>query len=215
MTENLRKKIDAFWHAQAQMPDKYLATHFKVDNTHDYDYELVKRFTNSKSEVLDLAAGTCIVSSRLAPNVAQVTAVDKYDSFLEECPEQPNMTLIQNDILSLSLTSQFDVVLLLGVITYFDRAESEKIYQKAAELLKPGGHIIIKHQCGVEEDITVDHFSPQLKTHYAAFYRSIETEKEILSLHVDVCEVIDIYPAELNKWDNTHFYAFICKGLTT
>ncbi|MDA1354059.1 MAG: class I SAM-dependent methyltransferase [bacterium] len=211
MTESLRKKFDSFWENQAKQQDKYLATHFKKDSTHERDFEFIRKYTSKQSRILDMAAGTCIVTSRLAPTVKHITAVDKFQTFLDECPPIHNITCMQGDIQTMPISGHYDIILLFGIMNYFTPEEAGNIYQKYAKHLNKGGLILIKHQCGVNEDILIDTYSEQLGRNYSAFYRSTETELKLLAPHFNSIETIDIYPPELNRWENTHFYAFVCR----
>ena len=77
-------------------------------------------------------------------------------------------------------------------------------------MLTEHGVLIVKHQCGVKEEIVVDKYSDELQTHYNARYPSVGEERALLQEHFQT-EVIDVYPAEINRWENTHFYAYVCR----
>lgn len=95
---------------------------------------------------------------------------------------------------------------------YFNRDEAARIYVKYHSLLRDRGKFIIKNQFGVNEDVTVQGYSEELKQNYFAQYRSIETETTILKqAGFSHFEVVDIYPPEFNRWQNTHFYALIAE----
>ena len=205
-----REFINQFWESRTHVSDGLIATHFKADNTHDRDFELVSNLVTSDSVVCDLGAGTCIIAARLAPLVRRVVAIDKFAGFLESAPKIDNLTVCAADISDYKSEVTFDQILLFGVITYFDEEESYAIYRRCLDMLKPNGKLIVKHQCGIAEDVNIDRFSEQVGGRYVAFYRHREKEIQILENIFSHVEVIDIYPAENNPWPDTHFYAFVC-----
>ncbi len=209
-----RSKIDHFWSNRTKIDDPVISTHFKVDGSHDIDFEFIRRFVDSSSRILDLGAGSCVVAQRLAGVVDHVVAVDKFGSFLQMAEKRPNLVLHESDILHYKTHEEFDLCVLFGVMNYFDEEESDIIYQRIYNLLDDKGVLLVKHQCGVSEDVIVDRFSENLNAEYFAFYRSWAREKSMLERHFQDVEVVDIYPSDLNVWENTHFYAFVCRKLS-
>ena len=206
-----RERIDAFWRARTEVEDPVLATHFKRDGTHERDLRLVQRFVRQGSAVLDLGAGSCIVSGRLAELGATVLAVDKFDAFLAAALPHPGLRTQCSDLLDFETEARFDVVLLFGVLNYFTADEASLLYRRCRSWTRPGGVVIVKHQCGVDQDVTVDRFSEQIGAHYFAFYRHVRREEALLREVFGAVQVEDVYPPELNPWPDTHFYAFICE----
>lgn len=205
-----REKVDRFWQSRTEVADSRKATHFKDDDTHIFDIELIRKYISTTSEVLDLACGTGCHTNVLAQEVKSIKAVDKFDTFLEDVIKAPNVTIACCDVLSYEDKNQYDTILVLGLMNYFSDSEASKIYKKCRGLLKREGTLIIKHACGIEEDILVDKYSNELKENYYALYRQLDKEQQLLSQFFSV-ETIDVYPKRLNPWDNTHFYAFICR----
>ena len=75
-------------------------------------------------------------------------------------------------------------------------------------MLKVGGYLIVKHACGVHEEVVVDAHSDAVGSRYNARYPKLEDEVQRLRRHYDV-NVVDLYPPSINKWKNTHYYAFV------
>ncbi len=67
----------------------------------------------------------------------------------------------------------------------------------------------MKNQCGVACEVIVDSFSAELGAHYHARYPAVEQQRKLLEQSFAV-KVVDIYPPAINRWSNTHFYAFVC-----
>ena len=55
-------------------------------------------------------------------------------------------------------------------------------------------------------------FFKELQSYYFSYYRDLEKEKELLKeIGFKIKQVVDIYPKEYNRWNNTHFYAIVCE----
>jgi hypothetical protein len=105
---------------------------------------------------------------------------------------------------------QYDIITMFGILHYFNEEEAKHIYSKYINFLDDNGHLIVKQQFGVTEDVTVSGYSEELKENYYSQYRHIEKEKTGLEkIGYKNVEVFDIYPTECNRWDNTHYYAIV------
>jgi len=55
-------------------------------------------------------------------------------------------------------------------------------------------------------------FFKELQSYYFSYNRDLEKEKKLLKeIDFKIKQVVDIYPKEYNRWDNTHFYAIVCE----
>ena len=208
-----QSKIDRFWKSRTKVEDTRVSTHFKDDDTHLFDLNLIKEYCSLNTRVLDLACGTGCHTNAIAHLVKSVKAVDKYDAFLRSVSKVDNVTTKQSDLLDFHDTNSYDLVLLLlGIMNYFDDDQARAIYQKAANLVEASGTVIVKHACGVKEDVLVDSYSKEIGDNYYALYRHLEREIALLEEFFTV-DIINIYPKRLNPWENTHFYAFVCKRI--
>tara|TARA_B100000683_G_C12354384_1_gene500352 strand:+ start:111 stop:407 length:297 start_codon:yes stop_codon:yes gene_type:complete len=96
---------------------------------------------------------------------------------------------------------------------YFNAKEAFQIYNNAFRMLRSQGELIVKNQFGTPDERTVNGWSDNLKAHYFANYRTLKKEVSLLeSAGFDQIEIRDIYPRELNPWDNTHYYALVAKN---
>lgn len=206
-----RKKVDNFWLKRTQVPNPRVATHFKVDAALSYDLQLIRKYLTKDSEVLDMGCGTCAISNEIISEVKSIMAVDKFGAFLQYCNTTTNLKTHAEDILTYKDDNTYDVILVFGVLNYFNPSEIAKILTNLSGMLKPHGVLLIKHSCGVHEDVNIDKYSQEIGDNYHAIYRSIEKEKTLFSAHLLLEKVVDIYPAALNRWENTHFYAFVCR----
>lgn len=131
---------------------------------------------------MDLGAGSCVLSDKISefPQVKSVSAVEKFGEFFKKRAPRSKV-LIESDVLKFQSDDKFDLILLFGVMNYFDTNEALEVYAKCAKLMKNDGFFLVKHQCGVSEDVFVDHFSKELNHDYHAIYRSFENEQTLLS----------------------------------
>jgi trans-aconitate methyltransferase len=204
-------KIDAFWTARAQIEDRRLATNFRDDGRLAFDVALVRKFLPPEARILDLGAGTCTLSQPFLSDCGQLTAVDKFGAFLDNAPQHPKLRKICADVATFSIDETFDLILLFGVVNFLSPDEERRLYRSCAAMLADGGHLIVKNQCGVHDEVLVDSYSEELRAHYHARYPAFERQRACLAEFFDV-ELLDIYPADLNRWENTHFYAFVCSA---
>lgn len=157
-----------------------------------------------------MAAGTGITLNKYYDKVKFITAVEKFKQFSDFIVKSSNIEVINSDIMLFEPECTYDLILMFGVTHYFNRAESEFLYKKYKKVLNKNGKLIIKHQFGLKEDVTVEGYSEELKCNYFSQYRHIDAEAELLkSIGFKTIEVIDIYPKECNRWENTHFYAIV------
>jgi SAM-dependent methyltransferase len=205
-------RIKQFWEERGKrIEDPTIAARFRADDRLEYDLQLARNFCTPDSRVLDLGAGACGLSYYLAPFVREIVAVDFVQELLEKRALPPNIKTIVSDIRDFEVEDLFDVVLIYGVLNYvLDDDDVARVYRNIHRMLAPDGVCIIKHQSGVHEAVPVDKFSEEFGTRYIAVYRHLDREIELLKSLFDV-EVLDVYPAHLNRWANTHFYAYVCR----
>ncbi|HLC94587.1 MAG TPA: class I SAM-dependent methyltransferase [Patescibacteria group bacterium] len=206
-----RKKIDRFWKERTKIKDPRVATHFKHDDTHVYDLRLIKKLIKPDTEVLDLACGTCYISNQFVDQVRYIKAVDKFPQFLKRCKKTPKMETVTCDILTFTDRKKYDLILLIGIMLFFDYQDSEIIYRKCHALLNKGGIMLARHQCGVKKDVVVDKYSQTVGGNYYAQYKHFDKELQMLEKIFKKVTVVDVLPKHLNPWPDTHHYAFICK----
>lgn len=204
-------KVNEFWSSRTAISDARLATNYRDDGRLKFDIRLVLKHLRPSSSILDLGAGTCMLSHALVGNDRTIDAVEKFGAFLAMSPDNPQINKIHSDIMDFTPSKKYDVILIFGVINFFSRDEEILLYRKCASALGEGGTLIVKNQCGINAEKVVDNYSAELAANYHARYPAVVDQKELLSSYFTV-EVIDIYPPELNRWEDTHFYAFVCKA---
>lgn len=175
-----------------------------------YDADFICRYVSEQSEVLDLATGTGITLNKYYSKVKSIVAVEKFESFAKLIVQAPNVQVVISDIQDFDTEQKFDLVLMFGIVCYFNEKEVVDLYKKYLKYLKPNGKLIVKCQFGINETVDVNGFSEELQCNYYSQYRYLQTEIDILkSVGLNDIEVFDIYPPSCNRWSNTHFYALV------
>lgn len=176
----------------------------------DIDADLILGYANYDTSILDIGTGTGLIVNKIYDKVKSINCLEPFKEFTQYIVKSPNISIINDSIFEFKTNKQFDLITIFGSMHYFNREEAEKIYNIVYPLLNKGGKLIIKNQFGVDEDVIVSGYSEEQKTNYFASYRHINKEVALLeSLGYKNTEVIDIYPPEANRWDNTHFYAIV------
>jgi cyclopropane fatty-acyl-phospholipid synthase-like methyltransferase len=208
------KNIIEYYNKMAQKITDAKATRNNAKDFSQYDIQLMETMADKNKTLLDLGSGTGLLINHLIDDFKMITAVEKYPEFSKFITKSPKIKIINDDLLKLSLhdNTKYDIISLFGVMNYFDFNEASFLYKKIVNYLKTDGTLVIKNQFGVNEDVIVNGYSEELKTNYYSEYRHIEKEKKLLDkTGFKNIETIDIYPPEYNRWDNTHFYALICR----
>lgn len=200
-----------------------LVVKVQAHNDHsDIDIAFVKQFIQEGStKLLDVGAGTGIMVNALYPYCAHSTAIEPMEQFAKFIVRTETVSVVQKNILYYEPPeNSYTIALLFGVMHYVNSIEAASIYRKIYRSLQQTEEkeerkrsiLIVKQQFGVTGRVCVDGFSNDLNTHYYSEYRSVEEEK-ILLTNAGFCvtEVVDIYPKQYNRFDNTHFYAIIAK----
>lgn len=207
------KDVISYYDKMAASITKPTETRNKAKDFSAYDIAFMKARASKDKTLLDLGSGTGLLINALTEDFKQITAVEKYENFSKFITQSESVSVINADVLNLELEqSQFDIVSLFGVMNCFNGEEAESIYKNITRYLKSDGQLIVKNQLGVKEDVTVAGFSEEIGSNYYANYRHLEGEIALLEKcgFTDV-ETFDIYPAEYNRWENTHFYALTAK----
>jgi SAM-dependent methyltransferase len=159
---------------------------------------------------LDLGSGTGLILNKIEPFVGHIDAIEPLAELSKHIIKSQKINVININVFDFKAPSKYDIITLFGFMHYFNEEEAQRIYQNCFKWVKEGGRVIIKNQFGVTEDVTVSGFSKELNLTYHAQYRHIEKELKVLkNLGFINIDVVDIYPVECNRWENTHFYAII------
>jgi cyclopropane fatty-acyl-phospholipid synthase-like methyltransferase len=208
------EKIQTFWRARTSIDDPRIATNLRVDGRLELDASFVKSNWKAHGSVLDLGAGTCTLAGLLHAESSVWVAVDKYPEFLAKAPVHASIETVSCDVRTFIRPEKFDNLLLFGVVNYLSAEEEADLYRNCSTMIADDGVFLVKNQCGLEAEVVVDHFSTDLGCNYHARYPSVKEQRELLEEHF-LTELVDVYPPSLNRWENTHFFGFVCRPRTT
>ncbi len=202
-----------FWKTLASSnPDEKTVKVNPINDLTHIDANFILRYVNENTDILDLASGTGLTINRLYDKVRHIDAVELFPEFSKFIKSNPKITVINQDIVEFQTEKKYDIITMFGIVSYFNEEDIKKIYYKYFDTLKLGGKLIVKSQFGVKEDVEVSGFSQELQKDYFSLYRHLEKEVKILeSVGYKNIDVVDIYPPENNRWDNTHFYAIVAE----
>jgi SAM-dependent methyltransferase len=174
------------------------------------DAAFIMKYADENSTILDLASGTGLIINKIFDKTGHITAVEPMEGFTKFIAKTDKINVIHENIFNYKNEKLFDLITLFGIMHYFNEIEATKIYEKYFNYLDLGAKIIVKNQFGVKEDVLVSGYSEELKSNYYANYRHIDKEVQIMeNIGYKNIEVIDLYPAECNRWENTHFLAIV------
>lgn len=178
----------------------------------DLDSEFILKYANKNSSLLDLGSGTGLIINKIYDKIGKIVAVEPLKKFTDYIVQANNITIINETFDKFDTSELFDMITLFGVMHYFNKEEAAFVYKKFLKNLKTGGHLIIKNQFGIKENVTISGFSQELQKDYFAQYRFIQDEENLLKkCGYKYIERFDLYPPKCNRWDNTHFYAIVAR----
>lgn len=178
----------------------------------DVEFLLRFRILNENYDVLELGAGTGLLTNKIYDKVKSISALEMFEEFSRHIIKDSKIRVINENIFDFVTESKFDVILAFGFMHYVNESEAKIIYQKCFDMMKQDSILVVKNQFGISQDVTIEEFSKEQNREYFSQYRLLSKEMQILK-NIDFKDIqaIDIYPKECNRWDNTHFYAIVAK----
>jgi predicted TPR repeat methyltransferase len=207
------KKSFGFWKNTADNATSALSLKLNPINDHTrIDADFILKYADKKTALLDLGSGTGLIINKIYDKIGNITCVEPFEGFTKFIAKSGNVHIKHATLMNFEDIQKYDLITIFGVLHYFNEQEAVDIYTKYYPHLKKGGKLIVKNQFGVNEDVTVDGYSEEQKTNYFAQYRHIGKEQKMLeTVGYKNIEIVDIYPPECNRWDNTHFYAIVAE----
>lgn len=204
-----KQKVEEFWKKRTEIKDPRIATHYKHDDTLKFDLDLIFKYVTQNSQVLDFGCGTGAIINTLEPHVSKITAIDKSAEFLNFCIDSPKITKKTADLPYYEDNNTYDLIIMFGLLGFLNNDEVSQLYKLSYKLLKENGKLLIKHACGINEDVMIDGYSEALQQWYHTIYRSVTHDQQLIADVFPRHTLVDIYPDHLNPWPNTHYYVFI------
>jgi 2-polyprenyl-3-methyl-5-hydroxy-6-metoxy-1,4-benzoquinol methylase len=208
--DRLRKDVILeFWKNQSKKTTNRWTGTALLDFESNYLKERRKQFSGVVN-ILDLGSGAGELSRTIQQNDDFLTAVDYEEGFRRFFLQRDLQTFVTSDVLKFESESEFDFILLYGLVTHLTANEELEVYRIIHRHLAPDGLAIIKNQVSRSDELVINSYSNELKSEYSARYPSvIEQELNLKSLFGNV-EILE-YPKEFNKFINTFNVAFFVR----
>ena len=173
------------------------------------DINFVKRHLDSNDSILDVGSGSGLVVNELVDSVKEIIAVETFKGLSKFI--SPEILVINAELTGFQIRKQFDKIVSTGLTHFFPENDIVKIYANIFDMLKNEGKLIMRSHCGLEERVVINGYSEELDSEYFTEYRTLETEKKILSdAGFKDIQIFDEVAKELNVWENTRHYYFVC-----
>jgi len=131
----------------AHKADNYETESRRVDNVANIANGILDRVVYSKSmHIMDLGSGTGLLTSKIAPFVAKVTAIDKSESMSRvlraKAPSYPcELEVLDIDIADIDVDTKYDGI--ISSMTLHHIADIKKLFTQFYSLLRDGGSIAL------------------------------------------------------------------------
>ena len=131
----------------AHKADNYETESRRVDNVANIANGILDRVVYSKlMHIMDLGSGTGLLTSKIAPFVAKVTAIDKSESMSRvlraKAPSYPcELEVLDLDIADLEIVTKYDGI--ISSMTLHHIADIKKLFTQFYSLLRDGGSIAL------------------------------------------------------------------------
>lgn len=206
------KDIHSYYDRLAARIQDPLETRNKAKDFSAFDIAFMKARSGADKMLLDLGSGTGLLLNQLGGCFKHIVAVERYPQFSRFIQPRDDLEIVNEDVLNFVDERHFDVISAFGLMNFFNRNEASAIYARCFSMLVPDGVLIVKNQFGLAAEVTVEGWSDELGEPYFSNYRHINAEEDLLrSIGFQKIERFDIYPADFNRFDNTHFFALVCQ----
>ncbi len=178
----------------------------------EHDIAFIRKHGKGALSLLDIGTGSGLILNQICAEFDRVLAIEPVLQLAKHISGK-NIEIDTSNIFDFQTEEKFDLITLFGVCHHFEMEEAATLYKIIAPMLAPGGRVLVKNQLGRKETVTVDRFSEELGRHYFAQYRSEEDEQTIIRrAGLELVQVVDIYPPEVNRWPDTHYRALIIEA---
>lgn len=202
---------DKYWERMSKNIQSQSQTYNKNPDISPKDAQFIKNYVSLTDEVIDIGSGSGLIVNKILPFVKEVTAVETFKGLSKYIITAPNVLVINARLEGFSIRKEYDVALSTGVMQFFERKDAVEMYTNIFNMVKNNGLFIMRIHCGLKETVVIHH-SKELNQEYFAQYRQVDEEKKLLEeIGFSEVQVLDEAPTELNVWENTRHFMFICK----
>lgn len=206
----MSSKSKEYWQKMADSISSQNETTNKRNNEYlKTDINFVKSHLDENDEILDIGAGSGLVTNELVNSVKSIIAVETFEGLTKFIHK--DVLVINAELPTFKIRKEFDKIVCTGVTHFFTKADVEKIYENMYKMLKPEGKLIMRSHCGLAETVVINGYSDELSSEYFTEYRKLDDEVVLIkSKGFKKVDVIDEVADELNVWENTRHYYFVC-----
>ncbi len=206
----MSSKSKEYWQKMADSISSQNETTNKRNNEYlKTDINFVKSHLNLNDEILDIGAGSGLVTNELVNSVRNIVAVETFEGLTKFIHE--DVLVINAELPTFKIRKEFDKIICTGVTHFFTKTDVEKIYENMFKMLKSNGKLIMRSHCGLNETVVINGYSDELSSEYFTEYRKLEDEVALIKAKgFEKVDVIDEVADELNVWENTRHYYFVC-----
>jgi len=185
-------------------------TRWTSDKMLEFEVDFFSDRIKDLDRILDLGSGYGELSRSIVGTNGFLHAVDFISDYEVSFQSSNSFLFTTADVVDVSLSDTFDVVLLFGVITHLTPEKELSAYRTVIRHLHTGGTAYIKNQCSDSNDaVIISSFSDSLGCNYAARYPSVREQLTVLQQLFDSVEIIQ-YPTNLKVYPNTSHVMFVC-----
>lgn len=202
---------DKYWERMSKNIQDQSQTYNKKSDVSPKDAQFIRNYLSPTDKVIDIGSGSGLIVNKILPFVKEITAVETFKGLSKYIQTDPKILVINAKLENFYIRKEYDVALSTGVMQFFEKTDAVEIYTNIFNMVKKGGLFLMRMHCGLKETVVIHH-SIELDQEYFAEFRQVDEEKKLLEDigFIDV-QVLDEAPEELNVWENTRHFMFICK----
>jgi ubiquinone/menaquinone biosynthesis C-methylase UbiE len=185
------KEMRSFWEKHAK---EYRTAFEQLDELASYLHRTERRHlfqvvsTSPEMEVLDLGCGTGRWAFEFARRCRRVVAADFSKGMIERARQEATDRGLENiefhvaSIQEFSSTDRFDIIVLSGILVYFQDDELPEILQNVHRHLKPGGKVVSRETVAIHErQELLNQFHNKVDDTYSAIYRLPDEYRQVFA----------------------------------
>lgn len=118
---------------------------------------LIKKIITSDSSVLDIGCGNGRYARALLPDIVEYVGTDISKGFIDSATTEfsdSKAVFIHSPAHKFIIEKKFDVILMIGLLTYMNDDEIVEMISNCHNMLKPGGRIIVRN-VGSNESVRI------------------------------------------------------------
>jgi hypothetical protein len=204
----MTKFFNNFWKKRSLIDDPDISSHYKKDETINYDIKFIKKYLKPNFTVLDLGCGPMRTVSKIYKSCKHIDCVDFQSKYVEMHKKYKNTKGFVKPVQNFTIDKKYDLIIIFGVFTFFKKNEIKQTLKNLESMRHSRTIILIKDQCGLFKDVFIDKYSNVIGSRYKAYYHYYKNNKKMYSNKFKTKIFSNIYPKKLNKFINTKTFFF-------